>query len=188
MDYEQIMLTYLKGDEERIKHTYGVVERALELGKIYNADLEVLVASAYLHDITKLLTNEEHHNLIKDDELFNSLRPFMYHAYSGYEVAKSLGITNKNILDSIKHHMWGKIEMTLETMILCVSDFCEKNRIHKSAKIVYEKSLTNLLESYLISVEETMSYTISKGFNPNPRQLKVYNYYKEKYGIIKKDI
>ncbi len=185
MDYEGIMLKYLSGDKNRIKHTYGVVERALELGKIYNADLDILEASAYLHDITKLLSPKEHQVLINDDEIFNSLRPFMYHAYSAFMLAKKLGITNSNILDSIKYHIWGKIDMTLETMILCVSDFTEKNRTHKSVEKVYQKALINLEESYLMSIEETMNYTISKGFKPNPNQIKVYNYYKEKYGITK---
>ena len=70
MDYEKVMLTYLKADKKRIAHTYGVKQRALELGKKYQADLEVL-KSCLLHDITKLLTLKEHQKLINDDLLFS---------------------------------------------------------------------------------------------------------------------
>ncbi len=192
MDYKKIMLTSLKDDPIRIKHTYGVVERALELGKRYGADLNVLETSAYLHDITKMLSNKEHQELIDDKHLFDSLEPFMYHAYSAAAlIEKSYSISDENILECVKYHLWGKIEMTKETMILCVSDFCEKNRTHKSAVVVYQLALNDLLGSYLKAIEETMSHVLNKGFKPHPSQIKVYNYYKEKHqknGIATKNI
>lgn len=188
MDYEKLMLTYLKADKKRIAHTYGVKQRALELGKKYQADLEVLTISAYFHDITKLLTLKEHQKLINDDLLFQSLEPFMYHAYSAYQLAKQLNITNVKILEAIKYHLWGKIKMSLETKIICVSDFSEATRKHESAKLVYELSLKDLDLAYLKTLEETIDYLNKKGLKPHQEQIKTFNYYKEAYGTSKKDL
>lgn len=186
MDYEKLMLKYLENDSKRIKHTYGVLKRSLELGKIYNADLEVLRISSLLHDITKLLTYDEHKELINNEKLFNSLEEYQYHAYSAYYLAKSLNITNSNILNSIKYHQWGKIEMSLENMILCISDYTEENRTHKDAEIVYKLALKNLEEAYLVMTKKTIDYLENKGIKIKSEDLKIYKYYEEKYGINKR--
>ena len=179
------MLKHLKGDDKKIIHTYGVLERSLELGKLYNANLEVLKISSYFHDITKNLTNLEHEKLINNKVLFENIEPFMYHAYSAYSLALNYNIEDEKILEAIKYHIWGKIEMNLETMILCVSDYCEKNRTHIGAKEVYQLALKNIYQAYLLSIKKTMDYNLSLNNKLNPEQIKVYNYYKEKYGTIK---
>ena len=147
MDYEKIIKEKFLNHPERLKHTYGVVKRALELGEIYHADLDVLKVASLLHDVTKYETLEYHKKIINDDDILLVYPEPMLHAFSGAIYAERLGIKNKKIIEAIKHHIFGTIEMNLETMILCISDFSEENRSFPSAKKVYELSLVNLKEA-----------------------------------------
>lgn len=176
MDYKTIMQQALKDHPKRIEHTLNVLDRALELGKLYDADLEVLEVAALLHDITKYYTKAEHLKLIKED--VSDYKTPLLHPISAYYFAQSLNIKDAGILEAIKYHMWGKIDMRLETMILVVSDYCEPQRTFKQAKQVYELAKTNLLESYLLSIKSTIDHLVNHNKTPHKEQLIVYNYYK----------
>lgn len=180
MDYEVLMKESLKGHPERIKHTLGVRDRALELGKLYHANLEVLNIASLLHDITKYWTDSKQIEYINDVTIIDNIHPAMYHSVSAYFYAKSLGITNPLILEAIRYHMWGKIDMSLETMILSVSDYCEENRTHEPAKKVYELALKDLTRAYLYMVESTIQYLMNENIEPHIDQINTYNYYLKK--------
>lgn len=182
MDYKSIVREKFKDYPERLKHTYGVVKRALELGKIYDADLHVLEVASLLHDVTKYQNLSFHKKMIADDEILLVYPEAMLHAFSGAAYAESLGIKDKKIIEAIKYHIFGTIDMNLETMILCVSDFSEENRTFLASKRVYELSLINLKEAYLLSLESTMNHLKEKGIEPLNIQKETYLYYKKGEG------
>lgn len=178
MDYKKIVYKRFENNPKRLNHTLGVLNRSIELANIYNANKEVLEAAALLHDITKLEPLDYHIKKINDEKIINKYPKEMLHAFSAKEYAKELKITDKRILEAINHHIFGKIDMSLETMILVVSDFCEENRTHKNALKVYQLSLTNLKEAYLLAMESTFNYLKEKGLKPLDIQMKTYLYYK----------
>ena len=96
------MKASLKGHPERIKHTLGVRNRALELGKLYHANLEVLDIASLLHDITKYWTDSKQVEYINDATIIDNIHPAMYHSVSAYLYEIPL------ILEAIRYHMWGK--------------------------------------------------------------------------------
>lgn len=178
MDYEHVMRTRLKEHPSRIKHTLNVLEVAMELGKIYQADLTVLKIAALLHDVTKYDTKEAHLQLIQDKDLVKGYPLPLYHPLSAYYYAKSIGIEDEGVLEAIKYHMWGKINMKLETMILVVSDYCEPGRTFKTAKTVYTLAKTDLLAAYLLATESTIHHLLKNNKTPHQEQINVYQYYK----------
>lgn len=179
MDYKELVKKKFKNHPDRLKHTMGVLKRSLELGKIYNADLKVLEVSSLLHDITKYESFEFHKKHIKDSNIIKQYPGPMLHAFSASEYVKELNVTDEKIIDAIKYHIFGKIDMSPEIMILVVSDFSEENRTHKEAKEVYKLSLTNLKEAYLLAMESTIKYLKNKGIKPLDKQLETYYYYKK---------
>jgi len=64
-------------------------------------------------------------------------------------------------------------------MILCVSDFSEENRTFVEANEVYEVSLKNIKEAYLLVIESTLNHLKKQGIEPVKEQKEVYRYYKE---------
>ncbi|MFA5719629.1 MAG: bis(5'-nucleosyl)-tetraphosphatase (symmetrical) YqeK [Acholeplasmataceae bacterium] len=178
MDYKHLMKTVLKSHPSRITHTLNVLEVAKELGQIYQANLQTLETAALLHDITKYYKKEQHLTLIPDHQLIKDLKLPLYHPISANYYAKSLGIEDEGVLEAIKYHMWGKIDMKLETMILVVSDYCEPSRTFKQAKDVYKLAKENLLDAYLLAIESTINHLIKTNKTPHNNQLEVYHYYK----------
>lgn len=179
MDYEKIVQKRLKDHPKRLKHTYGVVKRALELGKIYKADLRVLEIAALFHDITKHETDAYHQSFIKEETILSYPKP-MWHAFSAAELAKNFGIDDERIIEAIKYHVFGKIKMRLETLIIVVSDFCEEGRTFPLAKKIYEVALVDLEKAYLMSLESQIAHLEEKGLTPINIQKETYLYYKKK--------
>jgi|LSQX01.2.fsa_nt_gb predicted HD superfamily hydrolase involved in NAD metabolism len=184
MDFELLMRENLKDYPKRINHILGVKKRALELGKIYQADLEVLEVAALLHDITKEEPLEVQKKLIADSQILTNYPLEMYHAYSAAKFAADLGINDQRIIEAIKYHIFGKIKMNIETMIICVSDYCEENREFKAAQKAYQIALKNLTKAYLYSLKKTFQCLKKQNIKIHPEQIKTYHYYKRKKGQI----
>ena len=56
--------------EKRFKHTEGVVKMAALLGSFcFPEKKDELIAAAYLHDVTKELSTEEHRKILLDHEV-----------------------------------------------------------------------------------------------------------------------
>lgn len=122
----------------RLKHIYGVRDKALELGKRFNLDLKKLETASLLHDITKYYSNEENVNLIKEyyDNSTQILREFneqILHAFTAKVVAeKEYGITDPDILGAIESHTVGKAKMNMYEKIIFIADYTEENRSYDS--------------------------------------------------------
>lgn len=175
MDYKAYMEKELTADPKRIKHVLGVKKRALEFAEIYNADKEVLTIAALLHDVTKNKSKDFHLNIIKDKKYLKNTPETLWHAKSAKIIAKELGITNKKILQAIEYHVFGKVNMELETLILVLSDYTEENRTHNGAIEVYNKALYSLEEAYLLMVEKTISHLNEMNKAIAKEQFDVYN-------------
>lgn len=180
MDYKSFVEKRLKDHPNRLKHTFGVYKRSLELGKLYNADLEVLKVASLFHDVTKHEKDDFHLQLINDEKIILKYPKPMWHAFSAAKLAEQLGINNKKMIEAIKYHIFGKIEMNIETMILCVSDFCEENRVFAGAKKVYKEALKNLEKAYLLTIELIIKHLKEQEIEPLKEQIETYLYYKKR--------
>jgi predicted HD superfamily hydrolase involved in NAD metabolism len=172
----------LKNHPHRFNHILGVYERAIELQAIYGGNKSAIETAAILHDFFKYDTVESQIAWIKDPTEVEKYRsvPVAYHAISAAYYAKDeLKIEDPLVFEAIYYHIWGKVGMTLETMIICVADFCEKNRTFHGAKTVYQLALNDLQKAFILSLEYTIEYLNEGGLTPFYEQLEVLNYYKE---------
>ncbi|MDY0211018.1 MAG: HD domain-containing protein [Acholeplasma sp.] len=183
MDIEAILTKKLFGHKDRIKHVKGVCERAFELQKRYGGNQEVLKKAALLHDICKYDSIEEQIKLIDDEALIERYKEakVVYHALAAKAYLEKIEDEhNSLVLEAVANHMWGKIDMTLETMIIVVSDFCEPNRQFEDAVIVHQLALKNLRKAYIKSLELTIAHLLRQGITPHIEQQQCLAYYKEK--------
>ena len=87
-------------------HSLNVSIYALCLGVKLGLDEKILKdlgRSALLHDLGKSRIS---HNIVNKDEKLTTQEHLLMrqHPVFGYEIARALGIKNKNILDGIRHH------------------------------------------------------------------------------------
>ena len=127
-----------KDKPKRLKHIDGVREKAIELGKRFNADLDKLELASLLHDITKYYTKDKNEEIIRNnyddaDFIMSDYNENILHSFSARVIAlKKYYITDEDILSAILHHTVGKPDMNIYEKILFIADYTEPNRTYES--------------------------------------------------------
>ena len=172
---------YLK----RFNHSLGVAVTALKVAEYNDIELDKdkLYVAALLHDYSKYTTLEEYENILNENSLSKDVLNENFkvlHGICGYLIVeKELGITDKDILNAIKFHVFGKENMNVYEEIVYLSDFIEPNRngefydeIRKYAFCDYKKAVAIASYKLIKHLEE------GKG-KIHPNAYLTYEYYKK---------
>lgn len=128
MDY----INWLKNnlDDERYEHSIGVSEKAEELAAKFGLNTEKAKLAGLVHDCAKCLPKDEMMRIITQEvqvEQCEMINPKTYHAPAGVYVAKNvLGITDEEILSSIRWHTIGDTKMSDFDKIIFIADKIEE--------------------------------------------------------------
>ncbi len=118
---------------KRYAHTRGVVEMALEYAKQNGLDYDETFIAALFHDIAKELPMEESLRLcalyhIELDE-FEKSHLHLAHGKIGAAILENeLGIHKASIINSIKYHTVGRLNMTDLEKVIYLADMTEEGR------------------------------------------------------------
>ena len=183
---KELLISHYGGKhQDRLEHSFGVVEMAEYLAGIYRQDIEKAKVAAILHDYCKYDDIEEVKKYLTEEEIFECERyPFLYHAYgSAYFYKNNIG-DDEDIFNAIYNHVFGRPGMSKLEAIIMISDYTEKNRKYDACKKAREMILDGEFNQAIVySLEQTMNLCLREHQNPHPRQLEVYNEYLEKAGI-----
>ena len=119
--------------EERYNHTLGTADCALKLAKKYGLDEKKAYLAGLLHDCAKCKSNDELLKIIKQ-ELKNidegELQNYKtLHAPVGEYFARTMyNIDDSEILNAIRYHTIGRVNMSLFEKIIFLADKIEENR------------------------------------------------------------
>ncbi len=156
----------------RYKHTLGVVETAEKLAVFYGVEVEKAKIAALLHDCAKDYPSELTTRLCKechikiDDVIRKNIN--LAHGFLGAKVAKKeYEVHDKEILDAIKYHTFGRENMTLLDKIIFIADYIEPNRedfagLTEVRKLAYE----DIDKAMIVALQTTIQFTEAKK-NPN---------------------
>lgn len=177
-EYKEIIKPFLS--DKRYYHSVCVAKAAKELAQKYGADATKAETAGILHDIMKDLAPEK--QLAKMDQYGIKLTQVernaqkLWHAMLGAAYLKNeLHIQDAELLDAVRYHTTGRMNMTLLDKILFIADFISADRDYPG--------VDDLRKAAKISLEEAMmegfSYTISdlaKGRKPiHPDTIAAYN-------------
>ena len=120
--------------DKRYKHTLGVANEALNLGRIFLPQkLEKLYFTGLLHDITKDFGTEKHLELCTENNIkvSSEIAPKLLHSKTG--ACYAVSVFGKEFIDDevyggIYYHTTGRAEMTLFEMIIYLADYIESGR------------------------------------------------------------
>lgn len=170
--------------EERYLHSIGVMEKAVELAKEFNCNIEKAQIAGLLHDCAKCLSKEElqkHSNCFEEDE---KISVKTWHAPVGVIIAKEqFGINDEEILSAIRWHTIGKKDMTDFEKIIFIADKIEDRTREDELKIPITKALkehNNLDEAMRKSFEITINSLTARKLPICFRTIDVYNSLLEK--------
>jgi len=152
---------------ERYNHSLRVIETAVELGRIYNADIKKVKIAALYHDCGKVGSTDQimriaiENNVKLSEE--DKKSPETIHTKLGEYIAQhKYHITDEDILNAIKHHTTGRPEMSLLEKIIFIADYIEPKREFPGVEKVREESKKDLNKSILTALKNTINYLKSK--------------------------
>ena len=153
-----------KLDDYRYIHSLGVADSARELAKIYGADEEKAYFAGLLHDVAKNMPKDEQLQIMeKGGIILNDAEknnPALWHAMAGECYLRlEMGITDPEILGSVRYHTTGKAGMTLLEKIIYVADYISAERNYPDVDVMRDLSLNHSLEKASLY---SLIYTFNK--------------------------
>lgn len=165
--------------ERRYIHTIGVMDTSIELAKKYGVDENKAELAAIFHDYAKFRDKEEMRNIILEQNLPQDLLQHhdeLWHAPVGaFLVEKEVGITDKDVLEAIKCHTSGKINMTMLDKVLYVADYIEPGRDFPGVEEVRESAKASLDIAMIQAMKNTISFLLKRNQPVYPDTFHAYN-------------
>lgn len=168
--------------EKRYEHSIGVMEKAMELAKIFGEDEEKAAYTALVHDIAKEMTEEELLNYAIENNLalskYDESIPMVLHGIIGADIVKKKYNFTDEMCDAIYYHTTGRPNMTMLDKIVYVADKSEertRNSEHanKLREITKKKGLE---EAFLFVLEDwTIPKSIEKRKMIHPNSIYARN-------------
>lgn len=189
MDYIKIstkeLLEWLKKNlnEERYEHSLGTADCAKDLAQKYNLNFEKAYIAGLLHDCAKCFSTEKLLSIIEDYHLdVEDIEKMNYktlHApVSAFVAEKDFGVTDDEILSSIRWHTIGKVEMSNFEKIIFLADKIEtRTREPEHAQPIRDKlqGANGLNEALLQCYRQTIKSLVDRDLKICPITIDIYN-------------
>ena len=165
--------------ERRYIHTIGVMETAIELAERFGVDVEKAELAAIFHDYAKFRDNGEMRRIIIDQKMPQDLLQFhdeLWHAPVGaYLVEKEAGISDSEVLEAIRCHTSGKINMSTLDKVLYVADYIEPGRDFPGVEQVRDSAKSSLDIATIQAMKNTITYLLKRNQPIYPDTFHAYN-------------
>lgn len=165
-EYVKIVSARLK--TSRLNHTIGVMNKAAQLAELHNCSKEKAMLAGLLHDYAKNLSREEleeyinKHDIEVDKESAMNIN-LMHGIVGAYMVSEELLIDDKEILDAISYHTFGREGMSLLEKVVFLADAIEDGRQYQGVDKIREISESNLDQAIILSIENTLMHVLKSG-------------------------
>ncbi|HAZ1156036.1 TPA: HD domain-containing protein [Enterococcus faecium] len=171
----------MRMSEQRFKHVLGVEETAVALAKKYGASPEKASIAALTHDYAKERPDEEFKMVIVrdgfDPELLNYNNAIWHGLVGASFVERELGITDAEILHTIRVHTTGAAKMSLLDKIIYVADYIEPGRDFPGVQDARAIAWADLDEAVAFETKHTLAHLLAQEQQIYPKTIETYNYW-----------
>lgn len=171
----------LKG--EKYSHSIGAEETARELASKFNIDADKAAFAALLHDNAKYISADKMLEIVNENNLpvfdMEKETPKTLHSPVGAYIAQTeLGIEDSEILNAIRYHTIGKVNMTDLEKIVFLADkiepYTRDSKFREKVLTVLDQT-NNLDEAVLLCYEATIKNLVNKRLLINIQTIEVWN-------------
>ncbi len=181
---------------KRFNHSQGCAQTAQKLAEIFNLDSKKAYLAGLIHDCAKNFEDEKLLEIIKNEiktgfaasELKN---PKTFHAIVGaYFAQKLFEIDDREIIQAIRNHTIGAVDMTTFDKIIFLADKIEPfARDEKYSKKIWKlieknKGIIGLNLALLKCFTETIKSLVKRKLYICPTTIDVYNKLQENVGEL----
>jgi len=172
-NHKDILLRYL--------HSLAVLKEAEVLVKRFSlpVDLEKVRIAAVLHDYAKFESEERFRELAQKYKVASAIMkmsPKIWHALLGpYVITEDLLITDTDILDAVRWHTTGSINMNLTAEVIFLADFIDASRIEGYFDEVKTVAQTDFKKAISLKIK----WKMIELNDYSEKQINLYNKYAE---------
>lgn len=169
-----------KLSEKKFYHSVCTMERCVEYAKLYGVDVEKAKLVGIAHDIVKETPKEfkleeaKKYGVAYDEYEEKSVG--LLHAKVGAEVCRKAFGFSEDMVNAVKYHTTGRVNMTLLEKITYLADATGKDREYEEAITTYEIAKKDLDKALLFFFKKTIEWTIEEEKILHPDTVKAYNY------------
>lgn len=161
--------------QKRFDHVLRVTDLASEIAisnDFFQEDYEATVLGAFLHDIARELSKEDMFAQAKPSIEVEEEHFMMLHGRAARSLAKSWGVDDLRVLESIEGHVLGVYPTNKIGMAVYVADVSEPARGVNNE--IRELAFQDLCEAYKQAIGTKINYLKSKSKAIHPHTLKIY--------------
>ncbi len=165
---------------KRVPHVAGCCKTAGELAERWGANVEDAKRAGILHDITKVLEQDEQlllcekYGIIISD--FEKAHYKLLHAKTGSVIAREIFGEKEEICQAIYWHTTGKADMTLLEKILYLADYMEPCRNFDGVEEMRDLAFTDLNRALLLGFQMSVDLLSSEGKEVDVYSLEARDY------------
>ena len=158
--------------KKRMKHILGVVEAAEELAILYGVDIEKARYAALLHDCCKEYPLTKQRRLAREDyarqglpvdEELLSYDALLHGLAGAVESMDEYGVDDPEVLEAIRVHTTGKVDMSTLDKIIFIADYIEVGRDFPGVNKLRKLAKENLDVAMLASYDATILHLLEEG-------------------------
>ena len=164
----------------RLQHSLQVAGVARDMAKTYGSDPDKAYTIGLLHDYAKGLSGADllalaRENALIEDEV-ESQAPDLLHASVGaYLLATELNIDDPEILQAVRVHTLGSLEMSQLDKIIFLADMIEPGRDFPGLERLQCLAGRDIDRAMLFALDSTIRYCLEQGRILHPRTITVRN-------------
>lgn len=165
--------------KKRYEHCLRVADESVKLAKIYNISEEKAYIAGLLHDIAKefsLDENKEWLLKIGKDYLLSLEFKRIIHSEVGALVVKELYNLDDSIINAIRYHNIGNINMDMLAKIVFVADKIESGKDYPGIEEERVLAYQNIDEALLLCLKNHKKKRESEGKNIHPDSVMLMDY------------
>jgi len=155
--------------KKRYDHVMGVLEVALKLSEAHGVPKEKAETAALFHDYAKNFSDEQMLKRIEDGNLHDENLSVcasinLYHGIVGASIAeKEYGICDRDILNAIRNHTFGRDGMSKLEKIIYLADIIEPSRNFEGVEEIRRKAFVDMDKAMVMAIDKTLLYLIGRG-------------------------
>jgi predicted HD superfamily hydrolase involved in NAD metabolism len=152
--------------QSRYDHSLRVQDMAIRLAERYGADIEKASFAGRYHDIAKCFDPAKMDEHIRRYGLPEELlgNPALAHSKVGAAILEhEFGVTDQEILDSVRYHTTARAGMTLLDEVIYVADVVEDGRTYPDLRYYQDLAFSDIDQCALEILEYTINDVRSKG-------------------------
>lgn len=165
----------------RFEHSLRVVDTALEMVGSSGVNRDKVAVAALLHDFAKDLPPGEMLALARQQGLVTcraeEVQPDLLHGPVGaYLCHHELKVADEDVLQAIRYHTTGCVEMRQLDIIIYLADLIEPGRTYKGSEELRRLCRVDLKAALLYAFDATLRYVLNRKLLVHPMTVEARNW------------